>query len=84
MRKNPYTALLERAQEFAASVQYRHTKTMWTYPRGRLSQGWRLDTLAERVKAADQLGYDVILTTVDDALVVQYRKRVEIPFEFKR
>jgi hypothetical protein len=51
---------------------------MWFYPKGKLSEGgWKLDDLAERVQAADQLGYDVKLRMADDGLRVEYVKRPE-------
>lgn len=83
MKKNPYTALLNRAQQFAFNLQHPHTRQMWSYPKDKLAGNWRLDALAERVQAADQLGYDVHLKVIDGSLTVQYVKRVEIPFEFQ-
>lgn len=83
MKKNPYTVLMNRAKQFAFDIQYRHKKTMWLYPKARLSEGWPLTDLAERVQAAHQLDYDVQLEVSDGNLVVQYIKRISIPYEFK-
>jgi len=74
--KTPYQRLLEDAREFAGQVKYRHEKLMWRYPKEKLNTGWALNDLAERVSAADQLGYDVILRNSDDGLSVYYRKKV--------
>lgn len=74
--KTPYQRLLEDAREFAGQVKYCHEKLMWRYPKEKLNTGWALNDLAERVSAADQLGYDVILRNSDDGLSVYYRKKV--------
>lgn len=78
-RKTPYQRLLDEIKEYVRNVQYRHEVTMWSYPDGKLHEGWRLDALHQRVQAASQLGYDVILVAKDDALVVRYKKRVPDP-----
>jgi hypothetical protein len=79
---NPYTRLLESFREYVHKVTYRHRKTMWVYPKGRLNGSWNLTSLSERVAAADQLGYDVQLVNTDDGLGVVYVKRVpEAPYE---
>lgn len=83
MRKNPYNTILSTAKKFAFAVQHPHAKVMWQYPKEKLGGTWRLDDLAERVQAADQLGYDVRLSVDNGGLVVKYVKRVEIPYEFR-
>ncbi len=75
-RKTPYQMLMEDAREFASKVKYRHEKPMWRYPKENLNAGWHLADIAERVSAADQLGYDVILKNTADGLCVYYRKKV--------
>lgn len=80
-KKNPYTRLLERARQYAFDVRHRYERTMWKYPKEKLAGSWRLDDLAERVQAGDQLGYDVQLKVVDGDLIVRYIKRVEPPYE---
>jgi hypothetical protein len=83
MKKNPYTALLERAKQYAFDVKYRHRTHMFTYPKAAQQDcSYRLDELYQRVAAADQLGYDAQITTKDGALIVQYVKRVTPPYEF--
>ena len=79
-RKNPYQRLLEKAMEFARKVKYAHRITMWTYPKSKLSDSWKLSDLFERTYAADQLGYDVQIIAKDEGLIVRYVKRVEIPY----
>lgn len=82
-RKNPYTELLQRVRRFAMDVAHRRVRTMWNYPKEKLSANWRLDDLAERVQAADQLGWDVLLKVKDGALHVEYHQRVTVPMEFQ-
>ena len=84
-RKNPYQYLLEQINEFCDNLKYRHQVTMWKYPKNRLSEGWPLLELYERVKAAEQLGYDVQLIAQDDGLLIQYVKQIpHIPGEWRK
>lgn len=80
--KNPYQRLLDDVKKFACSVKYAHRKVMWVYPKGRLKEGWKLDDLYERAKAADQLGYDVRIVAGDDGLRVEYVKRADVPYSW--
>lgn len=83
-RKNPYQMLLEDIKDWCRKVKFRNEKVMWVYPKGRLNQGWPLGDLYERVKAAEQLGYDVILIANDEGLSVRYRKQVpSIPYSWQ-
>lgn len=80
----PYQRLLESAREFAAAVENPHTRLMWTYPKGKLDSGWNLTDLAERVAAANQIGYDVKLVNQDGSLQVLYVKKMPSrPWDFK-
>lgn len=72
----PYQRLLEEAQQFASDVENPHTRLMWVYPKDKLSTGWNLADLAERVAAANQLGYDVKLVNHEGALQVFYVKKM--------
>jgi hypothetical protein len=74
-QKNPYQRLLESLGKYRGSVKYPKTKTMWTYPKNKLGEGWTLAGLYERVSAADQLGFDVVLTADDAGIRVSYRAR---------
>lgn len=74
-RINPYERLRRQFGEYCNSIEYAPRRRMWIYPKEKLSSSWRLDDLAERVAAADQLGYDVMLTNTDEGLVVYYSKR---------
>jgi hypothetical protein len=56
---------------------------MWAYPRNRLSEGWDMVSLDHRIKAADQLGYDVQVTSTDEGVRVLYVKRVDVPWKWK-
>ena len=83
-QKNPYQRLLDEIMEWCQKVIYRHEVTMWVYPKNRLVEGWELHTLYERTKAAEQLGYDVILVATDEGLRVSYKKQIPfIPIEWR-
>ena len=85
-REAPYNRLKRVAREALEKQIHRRRKVMWRYPKGRLSEGWNLATLAERVQAADQLGWDVQLRVTDGELVVEYVKRAptnELPWELR-
>lgn len=83
-RENPYNRLKRICTKWAGSVIYPHKRLMWRYPKDKITHSWRLDDLAERVQAADQLGYDVKLEWRNDGLAVLYVKRPdEIPWELK-
>lgn len=70
--KTPYQRLAEDFAAYKTKVVYPRRVGMWSYPKARLSEGWSLLDLYERAKAAEQLGYDVILLPKDDGLHVQY------------
>jgi hypothetical protein len=72
---NPYARLLSEFRQFLSNVRYPERKRLWVYPKAKLREGFRLDGLAERIAAADLLGYDTILTSTDEGLVVTFRKR---------
>lgn len=80
----PYTRLLSQVKQWVHSATYRHTTAMFMFPKAKLGIGWSVLDLYERTKAADQLGYDVIVKAADDGLHVQYIKRVPpIPYEWQ-
>jgi hypothetical protein len=70
----PYQRLLDSVREYLWTVRAPKTQLMWFYPKAKLNAGWYLTDLYERTKAADQLGYDVVLVAKDDGLHVKYRK----------
>lgn len=78
-RINPYQRLLEEIRSYIRKVKYRHTKTMWIYPKKVLTDGWDLGFLYQRTAAAEQLGYDVQLKATEEGLVVQYVKKIPEP-----
>lgn len=82
VRVTPYQRLLRRVQNFAVEVKYAHKRIMWVYPKNRMQERWCLADLNERVAAADQLGYDCVLIANNGDLVVQYRKRVDVPVDW--
>ena len=77
--KTPYQRLLEEASDFARKVKFAHIRLMWFYAKERLGDSLSLDHLNERVQAADQLGYDVILRSTERGLEVLYRKQMPTP-----
>lgn len=78
----PYARLLDSIKRFAYSVKYPRRRTMWTYPKNKLNDSWALGDLAQRVQAAEQLGYDVHLRNTADGLVVEYVKHPDVPCEW--
>lgn|GEM_PF-6513971 len=75
-RFNPYTALKQTFTEYVNAVEFARRKNMWFYPKDKLSSAtWSLSDLWERTAAAEQLGYDVVLTASDKGLIVTYRKK---------
>lgn len=83
-RETPYQRLLKAAQGFWYALPRSYKSTMFFWPKNRLREGWVLDDVYERTKAADQLGFDVIVMADDDGLRMQYRKRLpDAPYEFK-
>lgn len=73
---NPYSRLLERVKDWCGRATYRREIAMWSYPKISLNSGWDLTDLCERTKAADQLGYDVILKATDGGLEIYYKERM--------
>jgi len=82
-RLNPYQRLQEACREWARTVVYAHERLMWRFPGKTLTTDqWTLASTAERVKAADQLGYECVLRWRDGeggGLEVVYRKRPGAP-----
>lgn len=81
-RVSPYTRLMQQVHRFASDVKHPRTRCMWVYPKAKLSESWSLADLAQRVQAADQLGYDVRLRHAEDGLRVEYVKRPNIPLSW--
>lgn len=83
-RINPYQRLLATFKEYARNVEWRHTCFMFLYPRSSLGDGYQLTDLDQRVAAAEQLGYDVTLTSDKEGLLVRYRKKIpQLPWEVR-
>ena len=77
---NPYLRLRANARDWARTVITRKRISMAHYPKDKLDIGWTITPIAERVRAADQLGYDVQLRW-DEAvgLRVDYVERIPPP-----
>lgn len=77
----PWERLSRQYHRTLTKALYPRRVTMWVYPKDKLSgePGWSLTDLAERVRAADQLGYDVRLVWKEDGLNVQYVERFVEP-----
>ena len=87
-RISPYTRLQETGRRFFSKVVHPRKALMMTIPNARSSEKtWLSYEIFQRVVAADQLGYEVVLTVSDNDLVLKYiEKRPEyntIPYEFK-
>ena len=84
MPVTPYQRLLDAAQKYAYLVEYPQTWFMWAYKKADMGAAFKLSDLAERVAAAEQLGYDVKLVNKDGDLQVFYVKKMPSrPWEFK-
>lgn len=80
----PYQRLLDDARKWADKITCPKTVHMWTYPRNKLQVNWSLSDLYERTKAAEQLGYDVIIIATEEGLEVKYQiKKPEIPWSLQ-
>lgn len=71
-KPTPYQRLRANVDEYVRKVSNPRRIGMWTYPKTRINEAWTLGDLYERVRAADQLGYDVQLIANDAGLLVQY------------
>lgn len=84
MPENPYNRLKERFREYVEDCEYRHTRTMFTLTKNVLSGPLNLTDVYERTMAADQLGYDVVLSCNKDGMTIQYKKKIpDIPWEVR-
>ena len=84
MAINPYQRLLDKIVSFCDSLKYRHSKIMFTYPKNELvDTHWSMTQLYERVATANQLDYDVEIKPTSDGLEMWYKKRIDIPIEWK-
>lgn len=83
-RKTPYQMLMEDAQRFARDVKYPRQYEMFFLPKSNLSAGYNLDDVYERVQAASQLGYDVMLKATENGIKIMYvEKRPETPLGWR-
>lgn len=81
-KQTPYSRLLDEFREYYNSIRYARMKTMWQYPKDKLSDTWTLSDLYERTAAAEQIGYEVVLEAAEDGLTVRYRKKPPTLFKF--
>lgn len=78
--KTPYQWLLERFEKLETQIRYPDERFMFRFPKDTIrTTGYRLDGVWERTKAAQQLGYEVVVKAEDDDLRIHYRKKVRIP-----
>jgi len=82
-RQNPYQRLQEECRAWAWKVVNAHERLMCRFPANTLGEDrWCLLNTAERVQAADQLGYDCVLRWKkgeNGGLDVVYRRRPSEP-----
>ena len=78
---NPYQRLHEQFEQFIGRVKYPHKTLVWRYDQKLIDSHnvWAMSKLQQRVIAANQLGYDVVLESSDYGLDVFYRKRPVLP-----
>jgi hypothetical protein len=77
MRTNPYNHLKECCRKEFSKIIYRKRVLLWTYSKENINTTWSLSELAHRVKAADQLGFDVrLISNEDGGLRVEYISKV--------
>jgi hypothetical protein len=72
----PYQRLKQEMNEFCDALQFRHRVPMHCYPNSKNDGSWNLVDLSYKVDAAEQLGYDVVLTNKPDGLHVTYVKKI--------
>jgi len=84
-RINPYTRLKEIGQRWMFNALNRRKFIMFTYKEKSIKEyGYDLYPVFERVKAAEQLGYQVIIETRGDELLIKYLEKLEpMPWEFR-
>jgi hypothetical protein len=82
----PYQRLLDDCRRYLSTVRFPTRKKLWTYPKANLDGQWDLGRLWERAAAADLLGYDTVLKSTDEGLVVEFRARPDenkLPWSLK-
>jgi hypothetical protein len=82
----PYQRLLDDCRRYLSGVRFPHTKSVWTYPKARLDEGWNLAGLYQHIAAGELLGYDTILKATDAGIEVKFRKRPDegqLPWSLK-
>ncbi len=80
-RENPYCRLKRICQKWAGEVEYRQKKLMfsWTLKKG---ASYNIDDFHQRIIAAGQLGYEVVVKATDNGIDVHYKKEIpERPYE---
>lgn len=83
-RINPYSRLLDEVKQYFTKVKNLHERMMFFYPKEKLDAGFNLSDLYERTKAAEQLGYSVMLVAADRGLEVIYKKNPPyVPYEWR-
>ena len=82
-RLNPYQRLFNEIKEFVSKIKYPHTRTMFFFPANKLNDtAFYLWDVKQRVIAAKELGYEVIIENSDNGLSFKYRKEVKIPWQW--
>lgn len=73
----PYARLLDEFKAFCDAIDYRSRITMFFFKKSSLKEGgWSMSEVYERTRAADTLGYDVVIEAADDGLRFKYVKKI--------
>ena len=83
--KRRHKRLRQQAEEYAREIYHtlNNRINMFHYPKSGINtSSWNLRDLYERTQAAQQLGYEVILSTTDDGLFVKYQKKLSTGLKY--
>ena len=80
----PYQRLHNSIVEFCFRLRYAHKVFMWRYAKENLDGSFKIMDLFQRTMAAQQLGYEVVIEASDkEGIEVFYRKKIDVPYEWR-
>lgn len=88
MKQKPimsYQRLLLIGHKFANSIKWRNKANMFWYSAEKMrgGTGYRLDDVYQRVLAAQDLGYEVMIIADSSGMQLKYIEKIKIPMEFE-